>query len=70
MSSQEDYIEDVLPIYVTMSQCIAKLAEAHTQATDEDMANIVYDAAVLCLSQMMPEKPTQMTVVDFPGSKH
>jgi len=59
-----------LVVLTSMSQCIAKLAEVHDKVSDKGMQDIVHDAALICLTLMVPEEEQDKGVLmSFDGGK-
>ena len=59
-----------LAVLVSMSQCIARLAEVHDKASDKAMQDIIHDAALICLTMMVPEdEPEGGVLMSFDGGK-
>ena len=60
-----------LAILISMSQSIAKLAGAYDTTSDKDMQAIVHDAALICLSLMVPQDDDgdRGVLMSFDGGK-
>lgn len=64
---------DEIPLAVlsNMAQCVARLAEVHPKLEDEEMQNMVHDAALICLSVMTFDDPNDggADLFSFDGGK-
>ena len=59
-----------LVVLTSMSQCIARLSEVHDKVSDKGMQDIVHDAALICLTMMVPEEEQDRGVLmSFDGGK-
>lgn len=69
MDEDYDYITDELPVFAVLGDMIAKLAAVHPHVKDQGMADIVHDAAMICLREMAPPPPPTATLYSIDGGK-
>lgn len=69
MDEDYDYITDELPVFAVLGDTIAKLAAVHSTVKDQGMADIVHDAAMICLREMIPPEPKKADLLVFTGGK-
>ena len=60
-----------LAVLSHMAQCVARLAEVHPNLEDQEMQNMVHDAALICLSIMSFKDPEDggADLFSFDGGK-
>jgi|TARA_R110000744_G_scaffold331992_1_gene437411 hypothetical protein len=58
-----------LIVFTAMSASIARLAEVYSSVDDDDMQNIVHDAALICLQIMTIDDSMTAELMAFDGGK-